>query len=118
MAPDTSVHNLLYEAGMIPAAPFGAAGAPVCKRAPAGESHQAGALAFERDEPVLWNGVDQRPGIRVPGILEDLPGRADLDNLARIENRYPIAEMFGKVQVMRDKKEGSLLAITDLRKYP
>jgi hypothetical protein len=115
MAPYTSVQVLLHKDRMIHAAPFGKTGTPVRKGTPFRECHQAGALAVKRDEPVLRHGPDQRLRVRVARHGKDLPGGPDLDDLAGIEDRYPVAETFGKVEVMRDKEKGRVVPCPYLR---
>src|SRR4029434_10089502 len=54
----------------------------------------------------LRYGVEQRPGVRVPGMIKEAPHRLHLDDLTGIHHRHLVAHLGDNTQVVRDEDEG------------
>jgi len=84
------------------------------RRAAAGESadgrrrvDRAADLAVEPDaRPAARNGRHQRLRAGVRGLLEDVGGRAHLDDLTEMHHRHTVGQQAHDVEVVRDEERG------------
>src|SRR5262245_221131 len=53
----------------------------------------------------LRYGVEQRPGVRVPRIIEEAPHRLDLNDLTSIHHRHLVTHLCNNTQVVRYEDE-------------
>src|SRR2546423_2577859 len=80
--------------------------------APVRRLDQVGWQAFDREEPILSVGVqtrdrlEQRPGVWMLRVLEDLLDRSLFDDPSRVHHDHPLAEAGDHAHVMRDQDDG------------
>src|SRR4051794_2294749 len=103
------VHEV--ELGLVLRAPVDPERAPWMERAAVRRVGQVGWLAGDAREPVAAGPVDaryraeQRPGVRVLRVAEDLTGRSLLDDPARVHHYDPRAQADDERDVVRDQDD-------------
>src|SRR5215813_7532175 len=62
----------------------------------------------------LRYGVEQRFGVRVPGMIEEAPHRLHLDDFTSIHHRHLVTHLGDDTQVVRDEDEGNTTRTLEL----
>ena len=62
----------------------------------------------------IRHGGQQRPGVGVLGVVEDLLAPAEFHDLPRVHHRHPVGHIGHHAQVVGDEDDGEVVALLDL----